>query len=92
MNLGLTAIRSSLRGYSVTVDGPERGFTISMMIMVRLKKGGSMRKSAHTHKFVKPKSIKVTLVAGKRTAVDTIKQRVCECGKSQAYDMIRDVK
>lgn len=57
--------------------------------------------SNHKHKFDKLKTRKVLLhneseklmdhaaTGGLTTAVDTLKQRVCICGKSETYDMER---
>lgn len=46
-------------------------------------------KTGHVHKYIAKKSIKIPLAAGRKTAVDLIKQRVCKCGKTQAYDLER---
>lgn len=43
----------------------------------------------HVHKFIKLAEKKVPLSVGRKTGTDLIKLRVCECGKTQAYDLER---
>lgn len=45
----------------------------------------------HKHKYKPTSDKKVLLSSGNKTAVDMLKQRKCECGKVETYDLERTI-
>ena len=50
-----------------------------------------IQKDGHVHKYVIPKQQKVSLTAGKKTAIDVLKQHACECGAVITQDLERKI-